>query len=431
VNRLLVDKARQVLTVNDLGSSTKPSPKLYPHQWNWDSAFIALGLAHYKLERAKTEIRSLLAGQWRNGMIPHIIYNPDVSDYFPDPHRWQIARSPDAPPSVLTSGITQPPMITIAAHEIVEHENRSDFAREVFPALLAYHRWLHHERDPHSEGLVSIIHPWESGMDNSPRWLALLELIKFEKRPVYKREDNFLVPLDERPSDADYDRFIVLMDLARDLNYNQADIFAQSPFVVQDVLFNAILFRADDALRELAVRIGAATEPMERWMHAARVAFQDRLWDGTSGLYYDYDQRAARSIRENTIAALMPLYAGLPSREQAQQLVDRHLMNPAEYAPDAHTLFRVPSSNKSSVYYEPRGYWRGPIWVNMNWFLIRGLEHYGYADLAREIRDDTLTLVERSGFHEYFDPRTGEGDGTDMFSWTAALVIDLVENNKV
>ena len=131
MNRLLVDKAKRVLTVNDLGPSTKPSPKLYPHQWNWDSAFIALGLAHYDLERAKTEIRSLLAGQWRNGMIPHIIYNPDESGYFPDPHRWQIARSPDAPASILTSGITQPPMITIAAHEIASKENQTNFPREV------------------------------------------------------------------------------------------------------------------------------------------------------------------------------------------------------------------------------------------------------------------------------------------------------------
>ena len=58
------------------------------------------------------------------------------------------------------------------------------------------------------------------------------------------------------------------------------------------------------------------------------------------------------------------------------------------------------------------------------------LERYGQTDLAREIRDDTLLLVERAGFHEYFDPRTGEGDGTDMFSWTAALVIDLVEDDE-
>ena len=429
MNRLLVDRAKHVLAANDLGTSTKPSPALYPHQWNWDSAFIAVGLAHYDLERAKTEIRSLLAGQWRNGMIPHIIFNSNTAGYFPDPHSWQIARSPDAPASILTSGITQPPMITIAVRDIVRRENRVDFAREVFPALLAYHNWFHHERDPRGEGLVSIIHPWESGMDNSPRWLEVLDQIKLEKRPDYQREDDTLVPPDERPTNADYDRFIFLMDLARDLNYNQEKIFANSPFVVQDVLLNSVLFCADDALRELAALIGEATERVEQWMRMTRLAFQSRLWNDADALFYDFDQRGGRVIRENTIAALIPLYAGLATKAQADRLV-KHLLNPEEYAPDTTTTLRVPTASKSSNYFAPRGYWRGPIWVNMNWFLIHGLERYGYVDLARAIRADTLTLVERSGFHEYFDPRTGEGDGSDMFSWSAALVIDLVEVNE-
>ncbi len=429
MNKLLVDRAKHVLAANDVGTSTKPSPALYPHQWNWDSAFIAIGLAHYDRARAKTELRSLLAGQWRNGMIPHIIYNPNTSGYFPDPHSWQIARSPEAPAAILTSGITQPPMITIAVRDIVRRERRADFAREVFPPLLAYHRWFHRDRDPRGEGLASIIHPWESGMDNSPRWLEILDPIKLAKRPTYQREDATLIPPDERPTDADYDRFIFLMDLARDLKYDQGEILASSPFVVQDVLLNSILFCADDALRELAALIGEPTKEIERWLHAARLAFQTRLWDDTAALFYDFDQRGGKTIRENTIAALMPLYAGVVTKEQASRLV-KHLTSPEEYAPGATTVFRVPTASKSSKYFAPRGYWRGPIWVNTNWFLIRGLERYGYADLAHAIRADTLALVERAGFHEYFDPRTGEGDGTDMFSWSAALVIDLVDDDE-
>ena len=111
-------KAKRVLVGNNLGKSTKPAPKQYPHQWNWDSAFIALGISHYDPERAGDEIVSLLAGQWRNGMIPHIIYS-NSKGYFPDRKRWEIHRSSYAPPKVGTSGITQPPMITIAAKSIV------------------------------------------------------------------------------------------------------------------------------------------------------------------------------------------------------------------------------------------------------------------------------------------------------------------------
>ncbi len=440
MNRLLIDRAQRVLAANDLGASTKPSPRLYPHQWNWDSAFIAIGLSHYNLERAKTELRSLMRGQWRNGMIPHIIYNPAAVGYFPDPHRWQIARSPDAPPSVLTSGITQPPMLTLAAREIARRENRTEFARELYPALLAYHRWFHRERDPRGEGVVSIIHPWESGMDNSPRWLEILDRIQLTGRPQYQREDDTIVPLDERPTDADYDRFIFLMDLARDLNYNQHEIFARSPFVVQDVLLNSILFCADDALRELAILTGAPTAEIEDWMRAARRAFQARFWDDAAALFYDFDVRGAQSIRENTIAAFLPLYAGLASAEQARRIVQAHLQNPVEYASDMHssaspepaegsTAYVIPTASKTNRYFDPRAYWRGPIWVNTNWFLIRGLQRYGMDDLARQMRANTLALVEQSGFHEYFDPRTGAGYGADTFSWSAALTIDLIEDD--
>lgn len=425
----LIERAKSVLTTNDLGSWTKPSPTLYPHQWNWDSAFIALGLAHYDLERAKTEIRSLLRGQWQNGMIPHIIYNPDAIGYFPDPHRWQITLSPHSPRLVFTSGITQPPMITIAAHAIAQRDDDFSFVRLVYPALLAFHRWFHRERDPEGKGLVSIIHPWESGMDNSPRWLGILGLIQLTTRPKYQREDNALVPPYERPSDDNYDRFVFLMDLARDLNYNQKEIFANSPFLVQDVLVNSVLYAADDALCKLARSIGEPTEQIENWLEETQSAFQRRFWDETDTLYYDYDIRGNHSIKENTIAAFMPLYAGLADKKQAQRIIEQHLLNSAEYKPEAgKTRYLVSSVSKTNSFYDPRNYWRGPIWLNMNWFMMDALERYGYSELARQIRADTLALVENAGFHEYFDPQTGTGYGTDTFSWSAALTIDILKN---
>src|SRR5437764_4710170 len=93
----LIQGAKQVLAGNDLGKSTKPAPGLYPHQWNWDSCFIAIGIAHYDPDRAADEIRSLLRGQWRNGLLPQIVFSPKGEGYFPGPDVWQSTRSPDAP----------------------------------------------------------------------------------------------------------------------------------------------------------------------------------------------------------------------------------------------------------------------------------------------------------------------------------------------
>src|SRR5689334_23174080 len=110
----LIAAARKVLEGNDLGGSTKPSPNLYPHQWNWDSCFIAIGWSHMDTQRAAQEIRSLLKGQWRNGFVPQIVFNPEATGYFPGPDVWQSERSPDAPAEVRTSGISQPPVMASA-----------------------------------------------------------------------------------------------------------------------------------------------------------------------------------------------------------------------------------------------------------------------------------------------------------------------------
>src|SRR2546425_13082330 len=105
--------AKTVLEHNDRGLYTVPAKGLYPHQWLWDSCFIAIGQRHYDVERAKMEILSLLRGQWSSGMLPHMIFNPDPR-YRRDHNIWRSWGSPFAPDDVLTSGITQPPMLAAA-----------------------------------------------------------------------------------------------------------------------------------------------------------------------------------------------------------------------------------------------------------------------------------------------------------------------------
>ena len=64
-----------VLRANDVGGWTKPAPRLYPHQWSWDSAFIAIGLAHLDPGRALGELEHLFEAQWTDGRVPHIVIN--------------------------------------------------------------------------------------------------------------------------------------------------------------------------------------------------------------------------------------------------------------------------------------------------------------------------------------------------------------------
>lgn len=420
----LIDRAISVLKNNDTGVFTKPGPHQYPHQWNWDSALIALGFSHFDIPRAQLEIRSLLSGQWLDGMLPHVVYHRVPSDYFPHSGFWQIESSPQAP-GVATSGITQPPLLATVIRRMHSRRSMPGFVREVYPALLRWHRWLHTARDADSSGLACIIHPWESGTDDSPRWLKLLAAIQPEAVPHFQRGDTRYVPAVERPHRADYERFIYLIDVFRNLHYSPTELLAHSPFLVQDILFNAILYRANEDLRALALETGQSSDEIDVWLGRMRTGFDARFWDEHHGMYFDHDVRAGERIPINTASTFLPLFAGLPAENQSRRLVDEHLLNPGEYAPGGSVHHWVTTTARTEPTWEARRYWRGPVWVIMNWFIIEGLQRYGYDDLAVEIRRDTLGLIDIAGFREYYDPEDGSGCGSGDFSWSAALTLEL------
>ena len=420
----LIDRAISVLRGNDTGIFVKPGPHQYPHQWNWDSALIALGFSHFDVPRAQLEIRSLLSGQWQDGMVPSVVYHSIPSDYFPNPEFWQIENSPSAP-GVPTTGITQPPLLATVVRRLQTRQPMHDFVQEVYPSLLNWHRWLHTARDVDDSDLACILHPWESGTDDSPRWLDLLASIQPEAVPEFQRGDTRHVPADERPHRSEYERFIYLIDVFRTLSYEPRDLLANSPFLVQDVLFNAILFRADEDLRALAVSLDEPTDEIDSWISNVQLNFNTRFWHEGVGLYYDFDVRSNEPIQVNTASTLLPLFAGLPSERQAQRLVEEHLLNPEEYAPAGAVRHWVTTTAKTEPTWESRRYWRGPVWVIMNWLIMEGLTRYGYDDLANTIRQDTLSLIEASGFREYYDAQDGSGCGSTDFSWSAALALEL------
>lgn len=423
---LMIDAAQAVLRGNDMGIFTKPGPKQYPHQWNWDSALIALGLSYFDLPRALVEINALLSAQWGDGMLPHVVYHGVESDYFPHPEFWMTEKSPYAP-AVETTGITQPPLLTTIVRQIHKNQAIPDFVKQIYPNLLAWHRWLHTQRDADGSGLVCIIHPWESGTDDSPRWLELLANIKPKGIGEFTRGDTLHVSAQERPYPEDYQRFIYLIDLFRKYAYDQAAILAESPFLVQDVLFNAILYRADQDLKALGDEIGADTQVIEGWIEAMNDSFNRRFWQDEDGLYYDFDVRNQKPIRVSTGLTFLPLFAKLASKAQADRLINDHYHHPDHYARDEQVKFGLTSASKRLSWWEPTRYWRGPVWILLNWLVYHGLVDYGFENEAARLREDSLMLMSKSGFREYYDPRDGRGCGSERFSWSAALAIDWIK----
>ncbi|MFF1441194.1 hypothetical protein [Streptomyces sp. NPDC058295] len=226
-------RAASVLAGNWTGTSTVPSPGLYPHQWSWDSAFIAIGLRHVSPRRAQTELETLLDAQWGDGRIPHIVFNPSVplDAYFPSPDFWRSStagRAAGAPRTVQTSGIVQPPVHALAAwlvHCADPGLSRArGFLTRVYPRLAAWHRYLLHRRDLGGGGLVSVVHPWEQGMDNAPSWDAPLARVAPAPARSFRRADLDHGAPEDRPTDLDYGRYVRLATEYRDAGYRDGGV---------------------------------------------------------------------------------------------------------------------------------------------------------------------------------------------------------------
>jgi len=428
-----LNKAKAILDDNWTGASTRPAPALYPHQWNWDSGFIAIGRSHYDIRRAAQEIESLFAAQWSNGMLPQIVFNPDaLGHYFPEPDFWQAERSPHSPPGILTSGITMPPVHAIVVEKIFlnarKHKGIRTFLERMYPRIMAQHEYLYRERDPYNEGLAYIRHPWESGIDNSPTWDIPLRRIHVKRNalPTYTRRDlDHVDNPSMRPTDFDYDRYVYLVDLFRKHNYDEFEIRGTCPFLIQDPLFNSILCRANESLARIAEEIGESPATAQSWHARTAAAIRTKLWHEEHEMFDAFDLVSQTLLEVDTAAGFMPLYAAAATEAQAEKLYI-HLNSCSFCALHQGNCFTIPNYDIKKEGFDRINYWRGPVWMNINWMLAQGLQRYGYTLKADSLRKDLLQLPIRFGFYEYFDSFDGTGYGSNNFSWTAALFIDLV-----
>ncbi len=430
----LCKKAHTVLENNYRQHFTIPCEGLYPFQWNWDSGFIALGWMYLDLERAFTEIRSLLSGQWKNGMIPHIIFHNPSDTYFPGPEVQASHLSLQAP-AVPTSGITQPPVLGFVLEEIYayakEDPRTKPFIAEVYAAAYQYHHYLYTQRDIHQEGLVYIQHNWESGTDNSPVWDGIWETLD---SPEYEleRQDIKQAAITHRPSNREYQHYIHLIELFKQWKYDDALVAKHSPFLVQDPLFNAMLIKSNESLITLGKLLDKTAEvnQLTSWNTLAKRTYNQKLFDPALNAYIYYDLRKERPINMVTSSSFTALFAGIPTPEMAKKLIG-HLNN-GKFAGKSNNNYLCASFNPEHSAFEPERYWRGPIWINLNWLIFRGLIRYDAKKIANRLKNHTLFFVEKYGFYEYFDPRKAihetleKGYGGNNFSWTAALVIDLL-----
>lgn len=376
---------------------TVPSPETYPYQWLWDSCFHAIILSHLNIEDAKQELSSLTSKQFNNGMIPHMIYWTKEGPI----GMKQIKINWGTPG---TSSITQPPMLAFASWCIYQKDKDNNFLLKVYPQLKKFYLYLLTERDPRKNHLIGIINPDESGEDNSPR---------------------FDIPLGNLPAkhllDEGAQKRLELVEKNLSCGF-EAGTCMRNFFWVKDVPFNAIMVANLNTMSKIAKILGQGKDALFFIEHAGLITQAMRKFMLEDGLFWSTFGRDYKKIKVLTWAIFSPLFAGICEEKEVENLVNNFLLNKNKF----NLQFLIPTVSKDEPSFDAEGFWRGPVWMAINWFVYKGLLNYGKKDVAQKILQDSLALIEKSGFREQFNPQTGEGLGARDFTW-GGLVLDMLE----
>jgi glycogen debranching enzyme len=406
--------AKNRVTVAE-GTFHMPSCDKYRSMFAWDSGWHAIGMTRIDPGIAASEIELLLKQQVEEtGRVSHEVKFPQL----------------EAPPDLLSkiggklgasqwdaqgrTAMIDPPSFMVAAEKIFALTQDRNWLSRVLPRLERCAHYLTHDRDLFGDGLVAVVHPWETGTDSSPAYDQILHL-------------HFNTPLGAPRRGLLYPH---LLKSNAEVNWDPQELKKRNRFVLEDLTFNSITIRGLLSISALNEAVGEAEKALKfREQARAMTDALDRInWVEAEGCYFSrYDVKSPKLARRTTCASLLPLFTGLVSKERAERLVREHLLNPAEFRQPYLVPFNAKDElDHERVYMEDLLLWRGHcIWTNMNWMMNEGLLSYGYREEARELTRRTAKMIRHEGLREFYDFRNGQGKGATNFNWPA-VVLDMI-----
>lgn len=378
---------------------TCPSTPRYRHQWYWDSCFHAIAWRHFDPARARAELRTLMRAGRPDGFVPHTAFWDRGAGWRRAPF-YATAR----PWGATATESIGPPVLAVA-WELVAQAGEIDgdpaFLGADLASLERHYDWLARERDPDGDGLLTTVLPDESGLDDSPKYDAVFGSLA-HWRPGYFR----------------------LVERCRHLDWDAARIVERHAEHVEDVLVNVLYALSLRALSRL--RDEGEEGPWRRAAERTERALLERCLDDSTGLFWDLAGPRERPVRISTWSSLAPLALESLPEDVRRRLVEEHLLDPRRY----RAAHGIPSVSMEEPAFRPGfdGFrcWRGPAWINVAWLLVPPLRGLGYAREADAIVQSLARAVRRSGFREYYHPRTGAGLGARDFGFST-LLVDLLD----
>ena len=384
-----------------------PALKPYPFQWFWDTCFhvvILSRLGEYDL--AKRNLRSLFAMQEENGFVGHMVFWKQLlpkrrTDVMQARPTWQALR-----PHM--SALIQPPLAGIALHTLYEACGDRVYLGEMYARVRRHHEWLAKNRDFDGDGLLTIISPFESGMDWKPSYD---EVLGYTQRVTPQR--LYTSRLYWKGVGVDLANFVRRYELER--------IRHRARFLVKDAGFNAVYAWDLECMERLAPIAGDDPAIFAERRRRVQKSMVELMYDEKDAAFYDLREPGSRKLRVRTPTIFFPLAFKELDPGIAERVIQAHFDREGGFAAPL-PLPSVELRDAAFFAGETPFLWRGPTWAFTNWFLYHALRKRGFGEQAARLRNSLWTLMERSGFREYYDSVTGEGRGAREFTWTGLLL---------
>jgi glycogen debranching enzyme len=415
---LLKKKTAEIYKKNEVtiaaGTFHVPAHGKYDSLFSWDSGWQAIAMTRFDPALAASEMNALFSLQLDNGRISHDTHFPELQKKANTWSKLGTSLGKSQFDDKGRSAMIDPPAFIIACEKIYAQTQDRAWLDAILPKLERCLHYLTHDRDLFGDGLVAVIHPWETGTDSSPAYDEIVHL-------------DFRTPLGAPTRGLLYPR---MLDDNAKFGWDPQEAKKHNRFVLEDLTFNSITMRALQAVASLQDSIGNR-ERAEQLRAQARsmMAAIDRInWVEAKGCYYSrYDVKNPKLAMRTTCASLLPLLTGLVSKERAERVIREYALNPNRFWLDYVFTFNPKDEMEhDKVYMEDLLLWRGHcIWTNMNWMMVEALLNYGYQEEARELTRRTARMILHEGLWEFYDFRNGQGKGQPNFNWPG-LALDMI-----
>lgn len=409
-------EAERIFSLNlvdsKIGRFHFPSSRNYPRFYAWDSGWNVISQSAFDPEGAYQELAAVFNYlQVDSGAVAHEALVPEFvkakdptfarlgDDYFDGQGKCRII---------------DPPSFLVAA-EVLYNKTKDLRILALLPKMQKCLDYLTGPRDLFGDGLVSIIHPWESGTDLAPAYDQAFGV-------------NLNNPFSFVKIGAKFKKFIT--DANAD-GWDLEKVAARNEFVFEDLCMNSLAAAGAISMSNLYLADGQKQNGDRCRAVAQKMtsAMEKICWDDQRGFFFPrWDLKNKKIAKRTSLPGMLPLLSGMVSTDKAQRVIDNYLLSPEQFWGPWLTPFNSIKEMKAENTLFVRGQlWRGPcIWINMNWMAARAAAKYGRPDAAKKITQNTAIMVVSSGFREYYNPENGKGQGAKTFTWPA-LVLDMID----